>query len=96
MSSETLFLQAVTAYRIWLDCGKDFLDHADLFEIWDDAVTAYAMSINSKRSQAVTNVVMAMNLFQPDFRRLMPILLSPVVFTVNDADVANNHLQANS
>jgi hypothetical protein len=41
MSSEQLFLNAVTAYRTWLECGKDFLNHSDLFEQWDDAVIAY-------------------------------------------------------
>lgn len=64
MSSETLFLQAVSAYRTWLDCGKDFLNHTDLFEAWDDAVTCYAESINLKRSQAVTHVVMALKVIR--------------------------------
>ena len=59
-TSEQLFLQAVSAYRTWIDCGKDFVDHADLFDVWDDAVVAYAKSINAKRFQAVTHVVMAM------------------------------------
>lgn len=64
MSSEQLFLNAVTAYRVWLDCGKDFLNHTDLFEAWDDAVTTYAESINLKRSQAVTHVVMALKVIR--------------------------------
>jgi len=46
MSSEQLFLKAVDCYRTWLDCNKDFLNHSDLFEQWDDAVIAYAESIN--------------------------------------------------
>jgi hypothetical protein len=64
MSSEQLFLQAVSAYRTWLDCGKDFLNHTDLFEAWDEAVYAYAESINLKRSQAVTHVVMALKVIR--------------------------------
>jgi recombinational DNA repair ATPase RecF len=64
MSSEQLFLQAVTAYQTWVDCGKDFLNHTDLFEAWDDAVIAYAESINLKRSQAVTHVVIALKVIR--------------------------------
>ena len=64
MSSEQLFLQAVSAYRVWVDCGKDFLNHSDLFEAWDDAVITYADSINLKRSQAVTHVVMALKVIR--------------------------------
>ena len=64
MSSEQLFLNAVTAYRTWLECNKDFLNHSDLFEQWDDAVIAYAESINLKRSQAVTHVVMALKVIR--------------------------------
>lgn len=64
MLPEQLFLQAVVAYRTWLDCGKDFLNHSDLFEQWDDAVLTYAESINLKRSQAVTHVVMALKVIQ--------------------------------
>jgi hypothetical protein len=64
MSSEQLFLQAVSAYRTWIDCGKDFLNHSDLFEAWDDAVLAYADAIYVKRSQAVTHVVMALKVIR--------------------------------
>jgi hypothetical protein len=64
MSSEQLFLKAVDCYRTWLDCGKDFLNHSDLFEQWDEAVYAYAESINLKRSQAVTHVVMALKVIR--------------------------------
>jgi len=64
MSSEQLFLQAVTAYRTWIECGKDFLNHSDLFEAWDDAVLAYADSIYVKRAQAVSHVVMALKVIR--------------------------------
>jgi hypothetical protein len=64
MSSEQLFLKAVDAYKAWLETGKDFLNHSDLFEVWDDAVMTYADSINLKRSQAVTHVVMALKVIR--------------------------------
>ena len=64
MSSEQLFLQAVTAYRTWIECGKDFLNHSDLFEAWDDAVLAYADSIYVQRNRAVTHVVMALKVIR--------------------------------
>ena len=64
MFSEQLFLQAVSAYKSWLDTGKDFLNHSDLFEAWDEAVLAYAESINLKRSQAVSHVVMALKVIK--------------------------------
>jgi hypothetical protein len=64
MSSEQLFLNAVTAYRTWLDCNKDFLNHSDLFEQWDDAVLAYADAIYVKRAQAVSHVVMALKVIR--------------------------------
>jgi len=64
MSSEQLFLKAVDAYKAWLDTGKDFLNHSDLFEIWDDAVLSYADSINVQRNRAVTHVVMALKVIK--------------------------------
>lgn len=64
MFSEQLFLQAVTAYKAWCDTGKDFLNHSDLFEAWDDAVLAYADSIFVKRAQAVSHVVMALKVLR--------------------------------
>ena len=64
MSSEQLFLQAIDAYKAWLDTGKDFLNHSDLFEIWDDAVLAYADAIYVKRAQAVSHVVMALKVIR--------------------------------
>jgi hypothetical protein len=64
MSSEQLFLKAVDCYRTWIDCNKDFLNHSDLFEQWDDAVLAYADSIYVKRAQAVSHVVMALKVLK--------------------------------
>jgi recombinational DNA repair ATPase RecF len=64
MFSEQLFLKAVDAYKAWLETGKDFLNHSDVFEAWDEAVLAYAESINLKRSQAVTHVVMGLKVIR--------------------------------
>jgi hypothetical protein len=64
MSSEQLFLKAVNAYKTWLDCDKDFLNHSDLFEQWDDAVLAYADAIFVKRAQAVSHVVMSLKVLR--------------------------------
>ena len=64
MMSEQLFLKAVDAYKSWIDCGKDFLNHSDLFEAWDDAVLAYADAIYVKRAQAVSHVVMSLKVIR--------------------------------
>jgi hypothetical protein len=61
---EELFLKAVTAYRAWIDSGKDFLNHSDLFEAWDDAVNAYADAGMLRRNQAVSHVVQAMGVLK--------------------------------
>jgi hypothetical protein len=62
--SEQLFLKAVDAYRAWVECGKDFVNHADLFEFWDSAVYDYADAIHVKRAQAVSHVVMAVKVLR--------------------------------
>jgi hypothetical protein len=64
IASEVLFLQAVTAYKVWIATGKDFLNHADVYDVWDDAVLAYAQSINLKRAQAVSHVVTALQVLR--------------------------------
>ena len=64
IASEQLFLKAVDAYKAWLETGKDFLNHSDLFEAWDDAVLAYADAIYVKRNRAVTHVVMALKVIR--------------------------------
>jgi len=61
---EELFLKAVTAYRAWIDSGKDFLNHSDLYEAWDDAVNAYADAGMLRRNQAVSHVVQAMGVLK--------------------------------
>ncbi len=62
--SEVLFLEAVNAYKAWVATGKDFVNHWQLFEAWDEAVLAYAQSINLKRAQAVSHVVMALKVIR--------------------------------
>jgi hypothetical protein len=62
--TEELFLKAVTAYRAWIDSGKDFLNHSDLYEAWDDAVNAYADAGMLRRNQAVSHVVQAMGVLK--------------------------------
>jgi hypothetical protein len=61
-SPEDLFLEAITAYRAWINCGKDFLNHADLFDVWDDAVTAYGQSVFLERNRAVHQVLQGLEL----------------------------------
>jgi len=62
--TEDLFLLAVTAYRAWINTGKDFLNHSDLYEAWDDAVNAYADAGMLRRNQAVSHVVQAMGVLK--------------------------------
>jgi len=62
--TEELFLKAVSAYRAWINTGKDFLNHSDLYEAWDDAVNAYADAGMLRRNQAVSHVVQAMGVLK--------------------------------
>jgi len=39
------FVNACGAYRTWLDCGKDLVNHADLFEAYDKAVDDFTHSL---------------------------------------------------
>jgi recombinational DNA repair ATPase RecF len=61
-SPEELFLEAINAYKAWVNTGKDFLNHADLFDIWDDAVTAYAQSVFLDRNRAVHQVLQGLEI----------------------------------
>jgi hypothetical protein len=62
--TEELFLKAVTAYRAWINTGKDFVNHSDLYEAWDDAINAYADAGMLRRNQAVSHVVQAMGVLK--------------------------------
>lgn len=59
---EVLFLEAINAYKAWVNTGKDFLNHADLFEAWDDAVTAYGQSVFLERNRAVHQVLQGLEM----------------------------------
>ena len=61
---EVLFLEAVNAYKAWLETGKDFLNHSDLFDVWDDAVTAYGQSIFLERNRAVHQILQGLELIK--------------------------------
>jgi len=64
MTTEELFLKAINAYKAWCDCGKDFMNHANLYDVWDDAVTAYADQARLRRNQAVSHVVQALGVLK--------------------------------
>ena len=39
------FLKATQAYRAWIDCGKDLVNHPDLFDAYDKAVDDFTHSL---------------------------------------------------
>jgi hypothetical protein len=61
---EDLFLDAVNAYKAWVATGKDFVNHADLFDVWDDAVTAYGQAVFLERNRAVHQVLQGLEIFK--------------------------------
>ncbi len=61
---EELFLDAIAAYKAWIACGKDFLNHADLYDVWDDAVVAYGQSIFLERNRAVHQVLQGLEVIR--------------------------------
>jgi len=63
-SPEELFLDAVNAYKAWVATGKDFINHAHLFDVWDDAVTAYGQSVFLERNRAVHQVLQGLELIK--------------------------------
>ena len=46
-SVETIeaFSKSCQAYSAWLDCGKDLVNHADLFDVYDKSVDDFAHSL---------------------------------------------------
>jgi len=64
MTTEELFLNAVSAYRAWIDSGKNFMTHSHLYDSWDDAVQAYADQAMLRRNQAVSHVVQALGVLK--------------------------------
>ena len=63
-SPEELFLDAINAYKAWLAVDKDFLNHSDLFEVWDSAIMAYAQSIFITRNRAVCHILQGLEMVQ--------------------------------
>jgi len=63
-SPEELFLDAVNAYKAWVACGKDFVNHAHLYDVWDDAVMAYAQAGHLQRNRAVHQILQGLELIK--------------------------------
>jgi len=62
MNTTELFLQAVNAYRAWINTGMDFKDFTHLFLEWDEAVIAYMTEANLNRMQAIHEVRKALGM----------------------------------
>lgn len=56
------FLKAFNAYKAWVECGKDFMYHTDLFEAWDQAVQEYASLKNVSRNNAALEIFYQLDL----------------------------------
>jgi hypothetical protein len=53
---ENLFLAAANAYKDWLMCGKDFSQHSDRWDIWDDAIQAYILEAQINRIEGINQI----------------------------------------
>jgi len=51
-----LFLIACNAYKAWWDCGRDFKDHADKFDVWEKAIEDYFKAAQVRRQFAIDQV----------------------------------------
>lgn len=56
MTTSELFDVAVNAYKDWWMCGRDFANHTEIFEAWDDAINAYATASKVSRDHAINQV----------------------------------------
>lgn len=56
MASQNLFDVAVNAYKDWWMCGRDFIEHTEIFEAWDKAINAYASDNGVSRDHAINQV----------------------------------------
>jgi hypothetical protein len=56
-----LFLKTVDAYKAWVETGMNHKEFSDLYERWDEAVIAYAKSMNITRRQAADHVYEAVD-----------------------------------
>lgn len=56
MNTTELFLKTVDAYKTWSKTGMDHKNFTHLYEAWDEALMAFAKSMNLSRSDASTYV----------------------------------------
>jgi hypothetical protein len=61
MNATELFLKTVDAYKAWVETGMNHKEFSDLYERWDEAVLAYAKSMNITRRQAADHVYEAVD-----------------------------------
>lgn len=59
MNTTELFLKTIDAFKAWIDSGKNFATHSDLYERWDSALLEYAKAMNLSRSDAATHIYVA-------------------------------------
>jgi len=62
MNATELFLQAVNAYKAWVNTGMDFKDFTHLFLKWDEAVIAYMTVAGVNRMEAIHQVRKALGM----------------------------------
>jgi len=62
MNTTELFLQAVNAYRAWVNVGKDFKEFTHLFLEWDEAVIAYMTEAGVNRMGAINQIRRALGI----------------------------------
>lgn len=59
MNTTELFLKTIDAFKAWINSGKNFATHSDLYELWDRALLEYAEAMNLSRSDAATHIYVA-------------------------------------
>jgi hypothetical protein len=59
MNTTELFLKTIDAFKAWINSGKNFATHSDLYERWDKALLEYAEAMNLSRSDAATHIYVA-------------------------------------
>jgi hypothetical protein len=56
MNTTELFLKTIDAYKTWVKTGMDHKNFAHLYDAWDDALMAFAKSMNVSRGDAANYV----------------------------------------
>lgn len=64
MTTTELFLQAMNAYKTWVQSGMDFSNFSDLYEQWDRSIMQFATAADISRSEACTQVYVAVGRVQ--------------------------------